>query len=436
MRRVGFRGWTLTACLFALGFILAACSSNADKLEKLGYSEAEIQKIKESDYVNGIIQNKIQYNDFDAIKKHKAFKADNLVGYTSVFNKIYTKEELDLAIIGINTLKENAQDYEKILKEENEKLRSAIDEYLLPKITLKATELNATSTDKGLDYVKSIISAYSYFDGEIAGAAELQGSFASNKLGDHTVTVVSQDSKGYRSEQDVKFKVVDLEKPVIQIPDTNNVLFEGDQIDLMKDVIGTDNYDGDLTDRIVLDKEDFTTDKEGTYSVTYKLKDNSNNEAEVSRELKVLPILKVNDTFDLQKYQLTLKSFEYDRTDSEPADYFYRYYTASEGNTFLITRLAIKNLDNIKRRPIEIFGNDEQKLKVELIYDGNYIYDDVAHSLNNNWYDTFRSVDPLATVTANLTFELPISVKDSNKSIVLKFSPYTDSDEAVYLRIR
>ncbi|MED4780352.1 immunoglobulin-like domain-containing protein [Brevibacillus choshinensis] len=417
-----------------LSILLQGCSK-ADKLSKLGYPEAEIDKISKSTYVGNIISNNLQYNDFRDLKKHEGYKEENLEGYTKVFNKIYTKDEMDMVVIGINALEEKSKDYTEILEKNNEDIRKEIEKALSPKITLKSNELTATSTDKGKDYVKSIITAQSYFDGDITNSAIIEGNFLSNKLGDYQLVVKLKDSKGYQAEQVIKFKLIDNKVPQIKIPSNNNV-FQGDNIDLMKDVVGVDNFDGDITKKITIEKNDFSTGKVGTYAVVYKLTDNASNTTTATRELTVKPIIKVNDTFELNKYKITLRSFTYNRTDSEPASYFYNYYTAKEGNTFLITSLRLENLDNIKRRPFEIGGNDEHKINVELIYDGTYTYEASPHGLNNNWYDIFMSIDPLVSMTENLSFEIPISVKDSGKSIVLKFSRYDSSAESFFVKIR
>jgi len=39
-------------------------------------------------------------------------------------------------------------------------------------------------------------------------------------------------------------------------------------------------------------------------------------------------------------------------------------------------------------------------------------------------------------MTANLTFEIPLTVKDSDKSLIMKFTPYESSDEGFYVKIR
>jgi hypothetical protein len=222
---------------------------------------------------------------------------------------------------------------------------------------------------------------------------------------------------------------------VISIPKSADV-FTGDSFDPLAGVTAADNFDGDLTKSIIVEKGDFTTAKEGTYTLTYRAKDAAGNEGSATRSVTVLPLKNVGETFEVNKYEMTFNSFTFNRTDSEPASVLYQYYTAKDGNTFVITSLQIKNLDTIKRSPFEIFGDDDHKIKALLVYDGKYTYEEAPHGLDNNWFDTFRSIDPLVSETHNLSFEVPQDVNDSGKSLVLKISPANSGDTAIYVRLR
>ena len=54
-----------------------------------------------------------------------------------------------------------------------------------------------------------------------------------------------------------------------------------------KGATATDNYDGDLTKKIVVDKSALDINKVGTYKIKYSIKDSSGNEASVEREIEV-----------------------------------------------------------------------------------------------------------------------------------------------------
>lgn len=68
-------------------------------------------------------------------------------------------------------------------------------------------------------------------------------------------------------------------RPVITIQDTEVTVGKGEAYDLLDGVTGRDDEDGDLTDRIVIDKGDYDPDTAGKYTVTYHLTDSAGNAA-------------------------------------------------------------------------------------------------------------------------------------------------------------
>lgn len=62
--------------------------------------------------------------------------------------------------------------------------------------------------------------------------------------------------------------------PVIIASDKQIV--QGTKFDYKKDVTATDTEDGNLTNKIVVEKETVDIDKVGEYQVTYKVTDNNN----------------------------------------------------------------------------------------------------------------------------------------------------------------
>ncbi len=74
----------------------------------------------------------------------------------------------------------------------------------------------------------------------------------------------------------------DTKSPVIRIAGANAVIVikKGDEVDLMKNVTGRDDRDGNITDKITVDKGGFDSKTPGEYTVTYSLKDSAGNSAE------------------------------------------------------------------------------------------------------------------------------------------------------------
>ena len=95
-----------------------------------------------------------------------------------------------------------------------------------------------------------------------------------------------EDSSKNKAKVVRKVSIVDDVPPVIKLNGSANmtVYLEGEYDE--KGATATDEIDGDLTDKIeTTGKVD--TSKEGTYTITYKVSDNSNNESEEKRKVSV-----------------------------------------------------------------------------------------------------------------------------------------------------
>lgn len=84
--------------------------------------------------------------------------------------------------------------------------------------------------------------------------------------------------------------VVDTEKPVILLKgkDSYTIYYTDSKKASFKEkgYKAVDNYDGDITNKVeVIDEVDYS--KKGTYKITYKVKDSSNNETSVERKIVV-----------------------------------------------------------------------------------------------------------------------------------------------------
>lgn len=260
-----------------------------------------------------------------------------------------------------------------------------------------------------------------------------------SKLGKYVVEyniINKQTNKEFKSK--FNFDVVDTTPPEIILNKGKEVTVPlGDTFNPLNYIELKDNYDQSIAKESVIIENAVNTNTKGTYYVNYSISDSAGNKATASLQVKVTnPTYKIGQKFTLNKYDITFNSYRFNRTDSEPQTGFYEYYNANEGETFLICNVTIKNNDDIKRQPFEIFGDDSYKLQATVKYDDQYIYDDVAHGLNNNWYDTFRTINPLSSQTCNLTFQVPIEVSNSGKSLVVHLQPYSNDNDVVYIKIR
>lgn len=83
-----------------------------------------------------------------------------------------------------------------------------------------------------------------------------------------------------------KVKVIDTEKPTITI-NGNNIIYL--PINASYNELGAkanDNYDGDITEKIIINGN-VDTNKAGSYSIIYSVKDSSNNESKITRKIVI-----------------------------------------------------------------------------------------------------------------------------------------------------
>ncbi len=84
----------------------------------------------------------------------------------------------------------------------------------------------------------------------------------------------------------VKYTIIDKEVPKIELKGKKiNVIYTGEEYN-DEGYTAIDNSDGDITNKVVVDKK-YDNTKVGTYYITYKVEDSSGNSAEEKREILV-----------------------------------------------------------------------------------------------------------------------------------------------------
>ena len=93
--------------------------------------------------------------------------------------------------------------------------------------------------------------------------------------------------KKIEKEIEREIKIIDEIKPEIELTggETTFLIVGTDYKD--KGAKAKDNYDGDITDKIVIDTSDLDKNKIGTYKVHYKVKDSSGNETVADKIVEV-----------------------------------------------------------------------------------------------------------------------------------------------------
>jgi len=135
------------------------------------------------------------------------------------------------------------------------------------------------------EYVEEGYKSIDNYDGDITKSVVL-------KKDNDGITYTSTDSSGNTSS--VKRMFNDLIKPVIKLNGKTTLYFNvGDKYD-EQGYTATDNCDGDITRKVVIDNN-MNLNVEGTYYIKYTVEDSSKNKTEVKRTIHVLD-KKLNDT--------------------------------------------------------------------------------------------------------------------------------------------
>ncbi len=157
-----------------------------------------------------------------------------------------------------------------------EKTRTVIVADLIsPEITLKG---NSTVSLCGKEYTEEGYTATDNVDGDLTEHVKV------TKEKDKIIYYVS-DKSGNKKEV-IRYLVNDKEKPTVNLINSDILTFEENSTYREFGAKAVDNCDGDITTKIdIISNVD--TSKHETFTVTYKVKDNSGNEASITRKVKI-----------------------------------------------------------------------------------------------------------------------------------------------------
>ena len=153
---------------------------------------------------------------------------------------------------------------------------------IAPELTLYGDEEYKLSSDK--KYEEPGYKAIDNYDGDITDKVErFQEDISDDEVDVHYKVT---DSSGNTAEKIRKVYVYDGVKPTIELIGDGTVILEIGEEYKEQGAKAYDDKDGDLTDRLTI-SGDVNTGEEGTYNVTYSVKDNNGNETIVTREVMV-----------------------------------------------------------------------------------------------------------------------------------------------------
>ena len=165
-------------------------------------------------------------------------------------------------------------------------LLSVITTYLIIKnnFSFKLIGENQINIKVGTSYEELGYEA-KYLGNDINDEVKIESNLDNTKLGEYEIQYAVK--KWFVSKKIVrKILVQDLDKPVISLNGENNISIYKDSEYTELGYSATDNYDGDITDKVEIENNlDIT--KVGIYEIKYKVKDSSNNEEIVIRTIEV-----------------------------------------------------------------------------------------------------------------------------------------------------
>lgn len=110
--------------------------------------------------------------------------------------------------------------------------------------------------------------------------------FNPNKIGTYIISYNVNISKYYTERLYRKIKIVDEEKPVINLNGDKEMVLDFGSKYIEPGFNANDNYDGDITNKVAV-KNNINTKKPGTYEVVYKVTDSSENKVIEKRKVTV-----------------------------------------------------------------------------------------------------------------------------------------------------
>lgn len=163
-----------------------------------------------------------------------------------------------------------------ILKVKKKRIIKVIDD-IKPDISLEGNNEVIVCPNK--EYKEDGYKAIDGYDGDLTDKVKIK------KIEDKIIYSI-RDSSGNESKIDRKIKYEDKEKPIITLSGNKDItIYVGDNYSELG-YEAFDNCDGDLTDKVEI-IGNVNTNKIGTYIITYRVKDNNQNEVSITRTIKV-----------------------------------------------------------------------------------------------------------------------------------------------------
>lgn len=105
-------------------------------------------------------------------------------------------------------------------------------------------------------------------------------SFILSETGIYKINVIYYDEFMNETTMEGGTYIIDKEPPVIKVNKNHYEIHLGEKINIMENVIATDNYDRNITKNITTNKDEINFNERGTKKLTYKVTDAAGNQTE------------------------------------------------------------------------------------------------------------------------------------------------------------
>lgn len=216
------------------------------------------------------------------------------------------------------------------------------------------------------NYIDSGAEAIDAADGKVTVITN--SSVNQNVIGTYEVSYTATDSKGHVSVQKRTVMVRDTVRPSISVSPATVTVNHGTNYDLMTGVTATDNYDGNINNKVtVTSSPAFDPYEMGTYTITYNVKDSSGNASLVTSRKVIVNGPNI------------LKSVRYIKWEKTDCDY-YNYDDDIEGNN----ACAISGIKAINSADVNLVTADKT---IKIYNNGNELtgnpYNDAKNMILN-----------------------------------------------------
>lgn len=210
----------------------------------------------------------IGYNSNDTYN----IKAYNTIGDISMYIKI--SDNIDKKVLG------NYQVTVKVrylFYRYDKKINVKVVDNINPVLSLNGN--NPSYVCPNMEYKEEGYTASDDYDGDITDKVNIE------KNGNFIIYSV-KDSSGNKNEIRRSIIFEDKEAPLLTLKGDNNIVIYKNSKYIEEGYVANDKCDGDITDKVIVTGT-VDTNRVGTYTINYKVVDNSGNETSVDRKVTV-----------------------------------------------------------------------------------------------------------------------------------------------------